>query len=220
MKTSILLYSIYFIFTTCITFAEEEISENCEPLWHLAMRKECCNKAIHCIDEALSKGEENLSYLSKVDPWGTSPFLLAIYWFVLPTAEKLLDAGIFLENTDARGWRALHIAVDHQLLDFTKKLIHKGALLNSVMPKTQETALHLAVKKGNIEMVKLLLEEGAIPTVVDRTGTTPLELAHAWELSNPTISKELVALLNTFLPLQIQSKEGEELLNKQILDIP
>ena len=50
-------------------------------------------------------------------------------------------------------------------------------LVNSSIDSSGNTPLYYVVKKGNIEIVKLLLENGADPNTPDSAGETPLSLA-------------------------------------------
>lgn len=56
-----------------------------------------------------------------------------------------------------------------------KKLV--ASFLLSLFPQTGQTALHLAVRQGQVVMVRLLLSCGADANIQDKHGTTALMLA-------------------------------------------
>ena len=62
-------------------------------------------------------------------------------------------------------------------IEAVKKYIDLGADINYVGIEYKNTTLMWAVKKGNVEMVKLLLEKGADPNIVDHHKITPLKYA-------------------------------------------
>lgn len=57
------------------------------------------------------------------------------------------------------------------------KLINCGASCNTTSVASGISALHLAASKGNIEVIKLLLTEGADPNSIDVFGRSPLHIA-------------------------------------------
>lgn len=52
-------------------------------------------------------------------------------------------------------------AAENDLLQSCKWLLEHGADVNKAMPATGWTALHAAAKKGNLEVVQLLVKAGA-----------------------------------------------------------
>jgi ankyrin repeat protein len=97
------------------------------------------------------------------------------------------------------------------------------ALLNDA-DTDGRSALHIAVSNGYLDMVKLLVESGADPTLADNNGETPLSLAIA-AASNPqgvemveVLLKSNPALITTPpLPLVSAAEAGQELLVSYLL---
>ncbi|WP_431113149.1 ankyrin repeat domain-containing protein [Variovorax paradoxus] len=85
--------------------------------------------------------------------------------------------------------RALVAAVSAEQLESARLLIALGAPVNE-QSTAGLTALHCAAYSGNIEMVELLLAQGADPSIIDQEGKTPAQIAEEeyWE--------ELVAVLS------------------------
>ncbi|WP_341763650.1 ankyrin repeat domain-containing protein [Candidatus Tisiphia endosymbiont of Beris chalybata] len=71
---------------------------------------------------------------------------------------------------------------------FIDKLLDNGLNINNSF--IDRTALHYATAKGNFAAVKLLLEKGADPTIPNKYGITPLDLAATGK--NPNIVKLLM----------------------------
>ena len=59
-------------------------------------------------------------------------------------------------------------------VDTIRQLIHQGANLNEPSDYDGKTSLHLACAEGHVEVVQLLLKNGASAYVRDRRGRTPL----------------------------------------------
>ena len=96
----------------------------------------------------------------------------------------LLEHGVDPDSTDGRGWTALHYAVENSRIDCVRNLLEGGA---DASPQTtsnlhqsgqhlQTTPLHLACSKGNLEIVLLLIRNGARIDVKDSNGEYPLSL--------------------------------------------
>ena len=71
-------------------------------------------------------------------------------------------------------------------VDTIRQLIHQGANLNEPSDYDGKTSLHLACAEGHVEVVQLLLKNGASAYVRDRRGRTPLFEAIRW------VSKKLM----------------------------
>lgn len=59
-------------------------------------------------------------------------------------------------------------------------LVKLGADITATQGLDRETVMHVAVKTGNLELVKCLIQAGADAEVTSRSGETPLERAFHW----------------------------------------
>lgn len=145
---------------------------------------------------------------------GLNAFLLAAGSAHFELAAYLLDRGAD-PNADPRGWTALHqlswvrkagIAGSNNpaprgsgsmtSLDFARKLIASGADVNarvSTRPPAGITGLNfidgtpflLAARTADAELMRLLLEAGADPTLTNEDGSTALMVAAGLGTSSP-----------------------------------
>lgn len=91
------------------------------------------------------------------------------------TAERLLTDGAAPDAGDYVTGYALPIAADNNSLKLVKLLVERGADVN-ISGEDGETALAKAINRGNLEIVELLLAEGAYPNQ-GIMGQPPLVLA-------------------------------------------
>jgi uncharacterized protein len=135
---------------------------------------------------------------------GSSPLLVAVLNGQYDMARYLIDHGANVSLANKKGWTPLYLAVKHrtietgtmpvppnpdQALDFIKLILNKGAETNTKL--LYETEVHSAnhvfwLKEagatpffraaygGDAEVMKLLLEHGADPTLTTKDHTTPL----------------------------------------------
>jgi ankyrin repeat protein len=69
-------------------------------------------------------------------------------------------------------------AVDKKHLEAAMLLIRAGSDINANNePRIGDTALHQAARNGDVKMVRLLLDEGADPTIPGWTQLTPADVA-------------------------------------------
>jgi hypothetical protein len=95
-------------------------------------------------------------------------------------AGLLLAHGARVDAKDDDGITALYLAVESGKTGLVRLLLEKGADPGVQMARGMEkgrTPLHVAAGKGNVEIVKALLEFKAPANVVDHEGATPLLLA-------------------------------------------
>ena len=61
--------------------------------------------------------------------------------------------------------------------EVVRTLVGAGAHVNACGGVTQATALHMAARRGHVEIARALLDSGAAVLVRDRKGDTPLQRA-------------------------------------------
>lgn len=107
----------------------------------------------------------------------------------IPVARFLLKNGANL-NVDVEGL-PLHVATQSGAYEMTKFLVESGANIHTVTAEEQ-TVLMLAVKSGNIRLVKYFLDTGAKMDVSDVNGLSALRMAKA------NFSENIVQLLRQY----------------------
>ncbi len=141
----------------------------------------------------------------KAPPAGSGALLLAVRNAHYELASRLLDAGAN-PNDDAPGYTPLHRVVNVRSpgvgdndpsppgsgsmtsLQFVKRLVEAGADINARMSKDVDlgntrieregaTAFFLAAHAADIQLLQLLVELGADPSIPNVKGTTPLMAA-------------------------------------------
>ena len=104
-----------------------------------------------------------------------TPLDLAVKEKKFELACYLIDKGAQIK--DATNPYLMHTAVFHNQIELTKQLIAKGADINE-LGANGYTPLHVAVGKGNVEMVRFLVgQKGANVSAQDEQGNTPLYYA-------------------------------------------
>ena len=96
----------------------------------------------------------------------------------LPMVNLLLDydGAVALNWFDVIDRTPLTIAVEMENIPIARRLIEAGADVNAHNePQIGDTALHRAAANGTLEMVELLLEAGANPTIKGWMWLTPLD---------------------------------------------
>jgi uncharacterized protein len=90
--------------------------------------------------------------------------------------QMLLAAGASIQRTPVN---PLLFAADggHHLL--AELLISAGAEVNTLDPRMNVTPLHQAVKQNHAQVVRVLLAHGALASIVDGEGKTPIQIAEA-----------------------------------------
>ncbi len=118
--------------------------------------------------------------IESVDGDGRTPLLSACYNCALDVIQLLVDCGANTKATDNYGNTTLHLLAQwHSSYESTKvvKLLMDRGVGVNVCNITGEIPLHCAARIGNIDMVKLLVENGAIISKENNTDRTPIDLA-------------------------------------------
>ncbi len=92
---------------------------------------------------------------------------LAVFMEMVPTEINTLI------GTD----NALLYALKNNKLDAAKLMLEGSDIDINFVNAENKNALHIAVEMGNVEFVKILLEKGVYPHVMDKTKRTPLDIA-------------------------------------------
>lgn len=132
--------------------------------------------------EALLQAGADANRISTAN--ATTPLVAALKNGDMAMVDLLLKHGATPDAPVDKGLRALDILV-HDNNDFAavEKIIAAGAKADTNRLDENgapvETALHLAVRHKRLDMLNLMLKNGADPLVVDGFGYTPLQLAHS-----------------------------------------
>ena len=109
--------------------------------------------------------------------------LCALWWAILknypPLVQLLLSKGHDINNLEGSSYSgtALHVAVISENYQLILIFLKNPALNLNKLDNYGDTALHIAIEWGDLEVVKLLHAAGADLEIVDRRGKTALLLA-------------------------------------------
>jgi len=105
-------------------------------------------------------------------------------------SEEVTDApSMYDGNSGSAGkFCLLHIAVDNLFLEGALFLLEKGAEVNKRCGNAKLSPLHIAVKRGNLEMTQLLLHYGADLELTDSGHHTAVALAGSYQLRKVLLS--------------------------------
>ena len=94
-----------------------------------------------------------------------------------PFIENILNGNLDVDQMDARGYTAIHLAVWKQETEHIIKLLDKAACPVDLPSGSGQTPLILAAASGSLQLVKFFLDRGADLEIKDNLGMTPLMTA-------------------------------------------
>ena len=163
-----------------VELVEMLLSKNADPLkpnWY--------GTALHCAAEAgqcetikplLDTGMD----VDTRDDFGRTPLHCAAQTNRLPAVKLLLSRGADLHARDKSELMLIHFAAQHGDEELIQQLLVEKKVDFTATGNTGETVLHCAASAGHINVVCMLLDEGAAVDIEDEMGHTPLHFAAAW----------------------------------------
>ncbi|KAL4657666.1 B-cell lymphoma 3 protein [Arapaima gigas] len=155
---------------------------------HIAVvqgREDLVHKLIHILLQAHRDLNINNNLMQ-------TPLHLAVITHQVTLVHMLLEAGADPGALDRNGQTAAHLCCEHGLRTCLELILKHPAALACLKVRNYEglTPLHLAVQRGDKELVRLLLDHGADIDAVDfKSGRSPL--IHAVENNN----MEMISIL-------------------------
>jgi ankyrin repeat protein len=136
------------------------------------------------------------------------------------SSENFTDDDFIVYGRDADGDTLLHLAIITGNVTLAKVFIEVAPwteCLDIYNDKLRQTPLHLAVLMKQIEIVKLLLDNGANPEMFDHNGDTALHLA--CRSGNVTMVNEILKRRESQVPqnLDVRNYEGHTCLHLAVL---
>jgi ankyrin repeat protein len=154
---------------------------------------------LHKLTSIITPGRDELmqlllnkgAYSNIADQKGNTPLHTECKKGALPIMTKLLlDNGAYVNLKNNEGKTPFHLNTldqGHSLAEIQKiaeLLLTKGATINAI-DKEGNTPLHYACRESLLEIVAFLLSHGALPTIKNTAGKTPLDFAQ--ESNNPAL---------------------------------
>ncbi|KAL3120895.1 hypothetical protein niasHT_004526 [Heterodera trifolii] len=140
----------------------------------------CIDGHLEIVKLLVEVGKADIEKADSVIGW--SPLMVASNIQKWDIFRYLIEKGANTDHTDNNGLSIIHYLVDNNNFDECKFLIDKGVNVNQKTADNllRSTPLHLACENGQLEIVKLLVEEGkADIEIANSDGDTALKLAKA-----------------------------------------
>ncbi len=135
------------------------------------------NEAIH--REYVDIVELLLDNGAEVEGTETSEYPMDVAMDVrnLAIIDHLILAGVFLEAQNERGNTPLRTAVNNEDIPLVRLLCNRDANVNEFTEQGELTLLQTAIKKGNIEITRMLIESGAETECGETLEDSPIFMA-------------------------------------------
>jgi ankyrin repeat protein len=153
-----------------------------------------------------------------LDGSGSTLLHLGVEGGCLPLVEFLLDHGEEINTHNKDGQTPLHrSATNWGMFDMAQLLLSRGAYINA-KDKNERTVLHLAAEKGQLELLKLFLNNNQDLNARDSMGLTPLHWSSRSNAREKMLVLEYLLQLHAVEP-NATSKTGQTALH-YLMDWP
>lgn len=128
---------------------------------------------------------------------GDTAIMLAAYLEQKETVKRLIEAGA---QVNQQGWTALHYAAVVGQLDIVEMLIAHYAYIDAETPN-KTTPLMLAARRGEMNVVKFLIAEGADISLKNMLGWT------AYDFAVESERRDIAALLKELMQAKMSERK-------------
>jgi ankyrin repeat protein len=112
--------------------------------------------------------------LNQTNITNETPLMFASLYGMLPEVKILVNQKEVPVNRS--GWTPLHYACTNAHLDIALFLLDKGAAVDAPSPN-ETTPIMMAIRAGNIQLVRLLLDRGADIRIRNQQGYSAIDVA-------------------------------------------
>ena len=112
--------------------------------------------------------------LNQTNITNETPLMFAALYGMLPEVKTLVNQKEVPVNRS--GWTPLHYACTNGHLDIALFLLDKGAAVDAPSPN-ETTSIMMAIRAGNIQLVRLLLDRGADIRIRNQQGYSAIDVA-------------------------------------------
>ncbi len=158
------------------------LDEQGDSALHIALREDSLTVANFLLSQRATKVELR-------NPKGENPLMMAAIKGHLEQAKRLIQRGA---QVNKPGWTPLHYAASRaepDSIDMVRLLLERHAYIDAESPN-RTTPLMMAAMYGEESVVRLLLEEGADPSLRNEQGLAAVDFARR---VNRTTAASLIA---------------------------
>jgi ankyrin repeat protein len=132
-------------------------------LGYYALYKAACNGDLDTVEALFNYGAQ-LDAVAPNSPDGNTALLIAVERGHGNVVDFLLRKGANVYRRNQKGHSALHIAARRGNLNNAKALINHGDIIGAIghNDEFRNTPLFLAVQEGHMDVIRMLLNEGAL----------------------------------------------------------
>ncbi|XP_031557765.1 uncharacterized protein LOC116294318 [Actinia tenebrosa] len=157
--------------------------------------------------------------INERDIRGRTPLHCAVQGGFRKTCAVLLDLCAMPTIRDLNRRTPLHVAAESRKLNCVKALLaNPDTRILELLDIDENSALHLACRKGAVDIMKELLDANADVTVRNKEGKTCLDVAVDWELED--VAAALVQHPRWMEMLRIQGPDGHRPMKRLIEFLP
>ncbi|XP_069078012.1 palmitoyltransferase ZDHHC13 [Pleurodeles waltl] len=125
-------------------------------------------------DDSVMSSQPDFPHMDDCSNWD---IVKATQHGILQRCKELVEAGYDVRQPDKENVTLLHWAAINNRLELVKYYISKGAVVDQLGGDLNSTPLHWAIRQGHLQVIILLLQYGADPTLIDGEGYSGIHLA-------------------------------------------